>query len=83
MVARIAAQLEDIIQPSDRLLAGLSGGVDSVVLLDVLARIAPTLRLRLSALHVNHQLSPNARRWESFCRRLCRARGIPFQSVKV
>jgi tRNA(Ile)-lysidine synthase len=83
LVARIAAQLEDIIQPSDRLLAGLSGGVDSVVLLDVLARIAPTLRLRLSALHVNHQLSPNARRWESFCRRLCRARGIPFQSVKV
>jgi tRNA(Ile)-lysidine synthase len=81
--ARVAGQLKNIVKPSDRLLAGLSGGVDSVVLLDVLARVAPRLRFRLSALHVNHQLSPNARRWESFCRRLCRARGIPFQSVKV
>ncbi len=83
LVARVAAQLEDIVKPSDRLLAGLSGGVDSVVLLDSLQRVARKLRFRLSALHVNHQLSPHARRWEAFCRRLCRARGIPFQSVKV
>jgi tRNA(Ile)-lysidine synthase len=80
---RIAAQLKDIVRPSDRLLAALSGGVDSVVLLDSLQRVARKLRFRLSALHVNHQLSPHARRWEAFCRRLCRARGIPFQSVKV
>ncbi len=83
MIARVAAQLKDIVRPSDRLLVGLSGGVDSVVLLDSLQRVARKQRLRLSALHVNHQLSPHARRWEAFCRRLCRARGIPFQSVKV
>jgi tRNA(Ile)-lysidine synthase len=83
LVARVAAQLENIVKPSDRLLVGLSGGVDSVVLLDSLQRVARKLRFRLSALHVNHQLSPHARRWEAFCRRLCRARGIPFQSVNV
>jgi tRNA(Ile)-lysidine synthase len=83
VVARIADQLKHIVKPSDRLLAGLSGGVDSVVLLDVLGRLARKLRFRLAALHVNHQLSPNAGRWESFCRRLCRARGIPFESEKV
>jgi tRNA(Ile)-lysidine synthase len=83
LAARVAGQLKHIVKRSDRLLAGLSGGVDSVVLLEVLSRLAPRLRFRLSALHVNHQLSPNARRWESFCRQLCRARGIPFQSVKV
>ncbi len=82
-IARITAQLKDIVRPSDRLLVGLSGGVDSVVLLDSLQRVARKLRFRLSALHVNHQLSPHARRWEAFCRRLCSARGIPFQSVKV
>jgi len=53
------------------------------VLLDILARVARKLRCRFSALHVNHQLSPNARRWEAFCGRLCRARRIPFRSVKV
>jgi len=83
LAGRVAAQLEDIVKPSDRLVAGLSGGVDSVVLLDILARVARKLRCRLSALHVNHQLSPNARRWEAFCGRLCRARRIPFRSVKV
>jgi tRNA(Ile)-lysidine synthase len=83
VAARVAAQLKDIVKPSDRLLVGLSGGVDSVVLLDSLQRVARKLRLRLSALHVNHQLSPHARRWEAFCGRLCRARGIPFQSVKI
>ena len=83
LVDRVAAQLKDIVRPSDQLLAGLSGGVDSVVLLDSLQRVARKLRFRLSALHVNHQLSPHARRWEAFCRRLCRARGIPFQSVRI
>jgi tRNA(Ile)-lysidine synthase len=83
LAARVAGQLQPILRPSDRLLVGLSGGVDSVVLLDILGRLARKLRFRFAALHVNHQLSPNAGRWESFCRRLCRARGIPFQSVKV
>jgi len=40
LVARVAAQLKDIVNPSDRLLVGLSGGVDSVVLLDGLQRVA-------------------------------------------
>lgn len=83
LAARAAAKLKLIVRPSDRLVAGLSGGVDSVVLLDVLQRAARGLRFRLSALHVNHQLSPRAGRWEGFCRRLCRDRGIPFRSVTV
>ena len=82
-MARVASQLKDIVKPPDRLLVGLSGGVDSVVLLDSLQRVARKLRFPLSALHVNHQLSPHARHWEAFCRRLCRARRIPFQSAKV
>ena len=83
MAARVAARLTDYVRPSDRLVAGLSGGVDSVVLLDVLQRVARTLRIRVSALHVNHQLSAHAARWSAFCRDLCRRRGIPYESVRV
>jgi tRNA(Ile)-lysidine synthase len=61
----------------------LSGGVDSVVLLDILMRLATRSRVELSAIHVNHQLSPNAARWAQFCRALCRTRGIPLRVVKV
>lgn len=54
-----------------------------MVLLDCLLRAARRLRVRVSALHVNHGLSPDAKRWEAFCRRLCRARGVPFTCVAV
>lgn len=62
---------------------GLSGGIDSVVLLDLLARIAARRHFSLQALHVNHQLSPNAHRWAEFCRVLCREHGIPLKVTRV
>ena len=62
---------------------GLSGGVDSVVLLALLRRIAPGLGLGLQALHVNHGLSPQAGEWERFCRAHCARRRVPFQAVRV
>src|SRR5688500_10050882 len=83
LAARVAARVADRVEPGDRLLAGLSGGVESVALLDCLQRCARRLRLRLSALHVNHGLHPNAPSWAAFCRRWCRARGVPFLSVTV
>jgi tRNA(Ile)-lysidine synthase len=83
LAARVATGLARVVRPAERLVAGLSGGVDSVVLLDCLQRAARGLRVRLSALHVNHQLSPDAGRWEAFCRRLCRARRVSFRAVRV
>jgi tRNA(Ile)-lysidine synthase len=62
---------------------GLSGGIDSVVLLHVLVRrlrIAPS---RISAIHVNHQISPHASRWAAFCRRCCRELGVKLRVAKV
>jgi len=79
----LLAQLVPVVSARARLVAGASGGVDSIVLLDCLRRIASRLRVRLSALHVNHQLHPNASLWEAFCRRQCRARGVPYTIVRV
>ncbi|MBI3371939.1 MAG: tRNA lysidine(34) synthetase TilS [Betaproteobacteria bacterium] len=66
-----------------RVAIGLSGGIDSVVLLDVLARLAPALGLHLEALHVNHRISPNAYRWEGFCRASCGRAGVPLTVRRV
>jgi tRNA(Ile)-lysidine synthase len=66
-----------------RLCVGLSGGVDSVVLLHAVLALAPRYGWQVSALHVNHQLSPHAAEWARFCRRLCRERGVPLRVVKV
>jgi tRNA(Ile)-lysidine synthase len=71
------------VSAGDRVVLGLSGGIDSIVLLDVLARLAPRMRFALRALHVNHQLSPNAAAWARFCRAECRIRDVPCCVVKV
>ncbi len=57
---------------------GLSGGVDSVVLLHLMRAAAPRLGCTLSAVHVHHGLSPNADAWARFCRKLCRDWGVPL-----
>ena len=62
---------------------GLSGGLDSVVLLEVLRRLAAPLGFRLSCVHVNHNISPNARRWALFCERRCRQHKIALAVHEV
>jgi tRNA(Ile)-lysidine synthase len=62
---------------------GLSGGLDSIVLLHALHALAADGRLRLSAVHVHHGLSPNADRWAAFCRAACRRLQVPLSVRKV
>lgn len=55
---------------------GLSGGMDSMVLIDVLFQ-HQKLHSRLKAIHVNHGLSQNANHWQVFCQQQCAQRNIP------
>lgn len=59
----------------------LSGGLDSCVLLHALAAL--NLPVQLRALHINHQISPNANSWERHCAAISEALGVPFTAVKV
>ena len=83
VVSRVAGVLKQIVQPEERVVLALSGGVDSVVLLDVLARLSPRLRFRLETLHINHGLSPNATAWARFCKAVSRRYGIRARVVSV
>lgn len=59
-----------------RLTLALSGGIDSAVLLDLLAARAKRRGLRLECVHYNHGISPNAAAWARFCRRLAARYGV-------
>ena len=83
LTGHVTAVLKQHVKSGDRLVAGLSGGVDSVVLLDVLRRLSKKLRFELAAVHVNHQINPAAGRWAAFCRAMCRQHGIAFTVVRV
>lgn len=65
------------------LLLGYSGGIDSSVLLHLLATLATELPLRLHAVHVHHGLSPNADDWAAFCTQQCRSLQIPLQVMRI
>jgi tRNA(Ile)-lysidine synthase len=49
-------QSNGLIQKGSNVLTAVSGGVDSVVMLDLLARLSSEWNLELAILHVNHQL---------------------------
>jgi tRNA(Ile)-lysidine synthase len=61
----------------------LSGGRDSVVLLDALVAVATQQRHPLRAAHVHHGLSTNADAWQRFCAQLCEERGVPLSTGHV
>lgn len=64
------------IKPGNHLIIALSGGVDSVVLLHILAVLSRQMQFTLSAVHVNHGISSNAMIWSRFCCSLCHAYDI-------
>lgn len=71
-----------------KIAVALSGGIDSMVLLDILhtlnlSKAAPSLVFE--AIHVNHNISPNAQHWAAFCVAECEKRSLPItvESVTV
>ena len=63
---------------SKNLLLALSGGLDSTVLLHILASLRDELQFSLSAMHVHHGLSPNADVWVDFCQKICKKLNVPL-----
>lgn len=58
----------------------LSGGLDSTVLLHLLANLAQREALPpLSAIHIHHGLQAAADAWPAHCRELCAALSVPLQ----
>lgn len=62
---------------------GLSGGIDSVVLLHLLNEASKRQQFELSAIHVNHGISVYADEWMDFCTRLCQQWNIPLQVARL
>ncbi len=79
----VAARLAPLLPARSSILVGLSGGMDSVLLLHLLHTLAPRYQWHISALHVHHGISPNADAWAEFCAGLCARYGIPLHIERV
>ena len=83
LIERVEAQVAPLVPAHSSVLVGLSGGVDSVVLLHLLHRLAVRYAWQLSALHVHHGISRNADTWAEFCAGLCERLRLPFHLERV
>ncbi|TVT82409.1 tRNA lysidine(34) synthetase TilS [Pseudomonas sp. H3(2019)] len=61
-----------------------SGGLDSTVLLHLLAQLAKKHSLpELKAIHIHHGLQAAADAWPEHCQRVCDALGVPLEVIQV
>jgi tRNA(Ile)-lysidine synthase len=68
----------------DHVLAGLSGGPDSVCLLHVLKELKIKYKLKISASYIDHGLRPNETPKEiEFCQKICSDLDVPFYTKSV
>jgi tRNA(Ile)-lysidine synthase len=74
-----AARESGLVEPSRPLLVLLSGGGDSVCLVDVAVRLGAGV----AALHVNYGLREGAAEDEALCRELCERMGVPLAVERV
>ena len=79
-LARIFSN-QQLVNP--KLVLAFSGGLDSCVLLHLLAQVKKTLPFQLTAQHIHHGLSPNADAWSLFCKDICDKLNIPLTITKV
>lgn len=73
-----------MLSPGDCVAAGVSGGADSICLLDFLCRYQAQLEIRaLICCHLHHGIrGEEADRDQLFVKNFCRERGIPFVSER-
>jgi tRNA(Ile)-lysidine synthase len=83
LTALVASKWQQIPPPTRHVRVGLSGGLDSTVLLHLLAGLRHSLGLSLTAAHVRHGLVPGAEAWADVCGRLCAALDVPFAVCDV
>ncbi len=72
-----------LIQPGERVLAACSGGPDSVALVHLLARLAPTVPFQLEVLHINHRRGPAGDDAEVLCRETAARLALPFHRREI
>jgi tRNA(Ile)-lysidine synthase len=80
LLAEFRAHLPTLALPEGRALVAVSGGPDSVALLDLLLRTTDQHRLELVVAHVDHGIHPDSGRVAAAVEAYASERGVPFES---
>jgi len=80
---RDTLEREGLLPSGSAVVAGVSGGPDSMALLQVLKELAPERHLRVTAAHLDHALRPDSRSDHGFVVDQCSRLGVPLVSERV
>ena len=82
MVAEVRQVLElgASLKPGERVVAAVSGGIDSMVLLDILDKLRGCLEVELQVAHLDHRLRPESGSDRDFVEAAARKRGLACTS---
>jgi len=80
LAVAVVGSLRDLGKPraGETVVVALSGGADSVALLDALAEAGRRQGFGVVAAHLDHGLRPDSARDAEFCRNLCARLGVPL-----
>jgi tRNA(Ile)-lysidine synthase len=73
----------ELINTGDKVIVAVSGGPDSMCLLDVLFRIKDELNFKIIVAHVNHGIRKESDDEKIYVENYCIKRNIPFHYLKV
>jgi tRNA(Ile)-lysidine synthase len=81
LTASVRRTIERLAAPAagETVVVALSGGPDSVALLDALTTLAPSRGWRVVAAHLDHRLRPGSAEDAAFCRDLCGRLGVSLR----
>ncbi len=84
MIAKVMDYMEkyQMIKEGDTIIAGVSGGADSVCLLFVLLKLKEQFSLHLVVVHVNHGIRKEAKEDAEYVKKICREHTLPFYLVE-
>lgn len=74
----------NMLMPGDTIVVGVSGGSDSICLLDYLLKIKDEKNLKIIVAHINHMLrGEESERDENFVRNFCKGKNLPIKVLKI
>ena len=78
VTARELIEARGLIVRHQTVLAAVSGGPDSMAMLEILGALAPEMGFTLAAAHFDHHIRPHGERERRLVERRCAALGVPF-----
>lgn len=73
----------NLIQANDKIVLGVSGGPDSLFMLDILNKLKEKLQFDIVVAHVNHMIREEANEEEEFVKEFCKKIKVDFYSKRI